>query len=92
LSDDPNAEPISRLSATTKTGDFQNSDLMMTMPLDLDVTFAGNDKPREAASTQHEPEQQPLVDSNFLDFDLDEPYTPGKSAEAAKGDKPDAKR
>jgi len=92
LSDDPNAEPISRLSATTKTGDFQNSDLMMTMPLDLDVTFAGNDKPREAASAQHEPEQQPLVDSNFLDFDLDEPYTPGKSAEAAKGDKPDAKR
>jgi hypothetical protein len=38
LSDDPNAEPISRLSATTRPGDFKSSD-MMTLPLDLDVSF-----------------------------------------------------
>jgi pilus assembly protein FimV len=65
LSDDPNAEPISRLSATTRPGDFKSSD-MMTQPLDLDVSFP-SEHPGEAAK-----------DSGFIDFDLNEPYQPKK--------------
>jgi len=65
LSDDPNAEPISRLSATTRPGEFKSSD-MMTLPLDLDVSFP--------------PEQSghAAKDSGFIDFDLNEPYEPKK--------------
>lgn len=73
--DDPGEEPISRLTATTQAGDFQQSDLM-TMPLDLDVSF-------EPGTTQDvEPTQAavrraggvaPAADSNFVDFDLNEP-------------------
>jgi len=81
LSDDPNAEPISRLSATTRPGDFQQSDLMMTLPLDLDVSRVPGDKPHEStapftAAGRREPDPPFLADSNFLDFDLNEPYTP----------------
>ena len=65
LSDDPNAEPISRLSATTRPGDFKSSD-MMTLPLDLDVSFPP-EKPGDAPK-----------DSGFIDFDLNEPYQPKK--------------
>ena len=80
LSNDPNAEPISRLSATTGVGDFQHSDVM-TMPLDLDVSFNPPDKPYEAAETLpaalRRSLDQPLpADSGFIDFDLDEPYKP----------------
>ena len=64
FNDDPNAEPISRLSATTTAlGEFQHSD-MMTLPLDLDVSFAPADKPQETAN------------SNFIDFDLTAPFKP----------------
>ena len=78
--DDPGEEPISRLTATTQAGEFQHSDLM-TMPLDLDVSF-------EAATTQ-EVETTPSAlrrtgafsqvgDSSFIDFDLNEPAAPVK--------------
>ena len=82
LSDDPNAEPISRLSATTRPGDFQQSELMMTLPLDLDVSLVPGDKPHEStapftAAGRREPDPPFLADSNFLDFDLNEPYAPG---------------
>jgi len=90
LSDDPNAEPISRLSATTRPGDFQHSELMMTLPLDLDVSLVPGDKPHELtaplpAGSRREPDPPFLADSNFLDFDLNEPYTP------APPDKPEPK-
>jgi hypothetical protein len=93
ISDDPNAEPISRLLATTGHGEFQHSD-MMTMPLDLDVTFGpGGNKP---AASPESAETLPAAlrrgadnpfpaDSNFLDFDLDEPYPqPDKPADPQK--------
>ncbi len=70
LDDDPNVEPISRLSATTRPGEFQNSD-MMTMPLDLDVSFGHGEKPFEGSATR--PFQ---ADSGFIDFDLSEPNKP----------------
>ncbi len=83
LSDDPDAEPISRLSAVTGPGDFQNSDLM-TMPLDLDVTFdPPANRAYESAETlpaalRRTPDQSFPTDSGFLDFDLNQPFDPGK--------------
>ena len=82
LTDDASAEPISRLMAATSQGDFQNSD-MMTMPLDLDVSFDPT-----ASSPVHEPvETTPGAllrtgerhfgrDSRFLDFDADDTHPP----------------
>lgn len=85
LSDDPNAEPISRLTATTRPADFRHSEMMLTLPLDLDVSTAPDDKSLEAtaplsATLRREPEPDPpfVADSNFLDFDLSEPYPPGE--------------
>jgi len=81
LSDDPNAEPISRLSATTRPGDFQHSDLMMTLPLDLDVSRDPGAKPKDTPETmpaalQHGEDEPFPADSGFIDFDLNEPYEP----------------
>lgn len=76
--DDPGEEPISRLSPNTEPGDFQNSD-MMTMPLDLDVSFGPNDTQgieTMPSALRHPEGKPPAADSNFIDFDLDEPYTP----------------
>ena len=74
LDDDPSPEPISRLMATTRPGEFQHSD-MMTLPLDLDVSFTQGekllDKPFEKSTTL--PFQG---DSGFIDFDLNEPHKP----------------
>lgn len=89
LSDDPNAEPISRLSAVTKPGDFEHSDLM-TMPLDLDVSFdPPANRAYEAAETlpaalRRTPDQSFPPESGFLDFDLNEPFEPGKKPSAKK--------
>ncbi|MEP6874097.1 MAG: hypothetical protein ABI887_07000 [Burkholderiales bacterium] len=84
LSNDPNSEPISRLSATTGLGEFQNSD-MMTMPLDLDISLDPPPANRayEASETlpaalRRTPDQSFPADSGFLDFDLNEPFEPGK--------------
>ena len=81
LSDDPNAEPISRLSATTRPGEFQHSDLMMTLPLDLDVSRDPGTKAPDAPETapaalQHSEDEPFPADSGFIDFDLNEPYQP----------------
>jgi len=81
LSDDPNAEPISRLSATTRPGEFQQSDLMMTLPLDLDVSRDPGAKSPDAPETmpaalQHGEDEPFPADSGFIDFDLNEPYQP----------------
>jgi hypothetical protein len=70
--DDPGAEPISRLTATTQAGDFQNSDLM-TMPLDLDVSF-GPGHAQDVESGRSRQGHGSASDSNFIDFDLDAPY------------------
>ena len=79
--DDPGEEPIARLTATTQAGDFQHSD-MMTMPLDLDVSF-GPDATQEIETTPSALRRtgafSQLGDSNFIDFDLNEPATPVKS-------------
>ena len=80
--DDPGEEPISRLTATTQSGDFQNSD-MMTMPLDLDVSFAGTREVETMPSALRRSGTSRLsTDSTFLDFNLDEtagpPATGGK--------------
>lgn len=82
LTDDPNAEPISRLSATSAKDDFKNSD-MATLPLDLDVSFS-TDRPGDTAETlpaalRRSADQAPL-DSGFIDFDLNEPYEPKKKS------------
>jgi hypothetical protein len=82
LSDDPNAEPISRLLATTGHGEFQHSDLM-TMPLDLDVSFGAADKAYESAETlpaalRRTGDEPFPTDSGFIDFDLNEPYKSAK--------------
>ena len=90
LGSDPHAEPISRLSATTGLGDFQNSDMMMTMPLDLDVSFDPPvNRAYEAADTlpaalRRAPDQSFPADSGFIDFDLNEPFESGKKP-GAKG-------
>ena len=83
LADEASAEPISRLMAATNHGDFQNSD-MMTMPLDLDVSFDPTAS-RTAYSEQVETTPAALLrtgerpfgrDSRFLDFDVDETHPP----------------
>ncbi len=73
--DDRGEEPIARLSANTESGDFQNSD-MMTMPLDLDVSFGPggtHDAETVPSALRRAPGQGFVGDSNFLDFNLDEP-------------------
>jgi pilus assembly protein FimV len=77
--DDPGEEPISRLSANTKSGDFQASALT-TMPLDLDVSSAPGSAhgPETAPSAQRRP-AEPKVDSIFIDFDLGTPAKAPKS-------------
>jgi len=75
LNDDPNAEPIARLSATTAPGELPPNDPMLTMPLDLDVSFGPDDNARESASELSRPTPE-AADSNFIDFDLDEPFVP----------------
>ena len=83
FSDDAPAEPISRLMAATNHGDFQNSDVM-TMPLDLDVSFDPLAS-RSAHPGHVETAPQALLrtpersfgrDSRFLDFDIDETGSP----------------
>jgi hypothetical protein len=78
LNDDPDAEPIARLSATTAHGGLPHrADLMMTMPLDLDVSFGPDDNARESGDALRRtapPSAAP--DSNFIDFDLGEPFKP----------------
>ena len=78
LNDDPDAEPISRLSATTAPAALppQGGDMMMTMPLDLDVSFGPNDNARASSDALSRPTEPPppAADSNFIDFDLGEPY------------------
>ena len=78
--DDPGEEPISRLSATTQSGDFQNSD-MMTMPLDLDVSFVP-DTPQDIetmpSALRRSGSSQFSTGSGFLDFNLDAPAQPMK--------------
>ena len=73
--DDPGEEPIARLTATTQAGDFQRSD-MMTIPLDLDVSF-GPGATQEVETTPSALRRSgafsQLGDSNFIDFDLNEP-------------------
>jgi len=78
--DDPGEEPISRLSATTQSGEFQHSD-MMTMPLDLDVSFGPGTQDVETmpSALRRTSASQFSGDSNFLDFNLDEPAKPPKS-------------
>ncbi|MDP9045186.1 MAG: hypothetical protein M3O01_10330, partial [Pseudomonadota bacterium] len=70
-------EPIARLSATTQPGDFQTSD-MMTLPVDLDVSFGeplrNQDMATRPTTPYRPPEAPAALDSNFIDFDLDVPY------------------
>ena len=79
--DDPGEEPISRLSATTQSGDFQSSD-MMTMPLDLDVSFSP-DETQGVETTPSALRSSSLpkfsADSSFIDFNLDELPKPPKT-------------
>jgi pilus assembly protein FimV len=73
--DDAGAEPIARLSATTRPGDFQHSD-MMTMPLDLDVSFGpGRTQGVETvpSALRRAVGQASASDPDFVDFDLDPP-------------------
>ncbi|HEY8706397.1 MAG TPA: hypothetical protein VIM34_00195, partial [Burkholderiaceae bacterium] len=58
--------PISRLTATIGPPDFQPSD-MVTMPLDLDVSFAPADGQRDR------------TEPGRVDFDLSEPTEPRKT-------------
>jgi len=78
--DDPGEEPIARLTPTTQSADFSHSDLM-TMPLDLDVSFGSANAqgletmpsaPRRSSASQFS------TGSNFIDFDLDAPAEPVK--------------
>jgi hypothetical protein len=81
LDEGPDAEPIARLSATARPSEFQASD-MMTLPVDVDVSFDLAEKPFEASTTM--PARVPArtldrpvsADSNFIDFDLNEPHKP----------------
>ncbi|MEP7102326.1 MAG: hypothetical protein ABI781_17585 [Burkholderiales bacterium] len=71
--DDPGEEPISRLSANTQSGEFQNSD-MMTMPLDLDVSFGpGTTQGVETmpSALRRSGASRLSNDSTFLDLNLD---------------------
>ena len=76
---DGNEAPISRLVAVTATDGFQHSE-MMTMPLDLDVSFApagAQHNPQTAPATVHRTADQPFhADSGFVDFDLSAPVQP----------------
>jgi pilus assembly protein FimV len=74
LSDDAVEEPITRLMATVPPGDFQSSDLM-TMPLDLDVSFAGGGSPGSATASR-DADARPEKVSNLIDFDLSLPPEP----------------
>ena len=47
---------------------------MMTMPLDLDVSFGGAERPPSALPRSPDHSFTAAADSNFIDFDLDEPY------------------
>ena len=89
LNDDPDAEPISRLSATTAPGALppQGGDMMMTMPLDLDVSFGPNDNARASGDALSRPTEPPppAADSNFIDFDLGEPYQPAPTKPPPEG-------
>ncbi len=76
--DDPGEEPISRLTPTTQSGDFVHSD-MMTMPLDLDVTFgpgATQDVETTPSALRRSGRPRLSADSHFIDFDLDAPAEP----------------
>ena len=84
LTDDAAEEPITRLMATTAPGDFQSSDLM-TMPLDLDVSFGGpGDAADKSPARQHADDQAAHI-SKFIDFDLSEPDVPPKPASPGRG-------
>ena len=89
LNDDPDAEPISRLSATTAPAALppQGGDMMMTMPLDLDVSFGPNDNARASGDALSRPTEPPppAADSNFIDFDLGEPYQPAPTKPPPEG-------
>ena len=64
--------------------------MMMTMPLDLDVSFDPPvNRAYEAADTlpaalRRAPDQSFPADSGFIDFDLNEPFESGKKP-GAKG-------
>jgi hypothetical protein len=85
LNDDPDAEPISRLSATTAAGDLQNNEVMMTMPLDLDVSFGPGDRSRESGDALRRTAEPPAATSNLIDFNLDVPYTPVATKPPSEG-------
>ena len=59
FNDEAAAEPIAHLMAATAPEDFKHSDLM-TLPLDLEVSFGGTGTPTPRAT-------------NIIDFDLSEP-------------------
>jgi pilus assembly protein FimV len=72
---EPDDEPVSRLSATPLSGDFQNSALR-TVPLDPAV-FGAAPPPDERTSAVPRPRDAAApVDSLFLDFNLDVPAPP----------------
>lgn len=93
LNEQSDAAPISRLMAATNQADFQNSD-MMTMPLDLDVSFdASVTSPLGRVAEPVETTPSALLrtgdrpfgrDSRFLDFDLDDPGTPAHPQRAPR--------
>ena len=73
--DEPIVQPVSRLLATpTKPAGFENSD-MMTLPLDLDVSFGPSPDPYDESvettpsALRRAPEQRFGTESGFLDFD-----------------------
>ena len=84
--DDASPPPVSRLLATPgRPGDFEPSD-MVTLPLDLDVSFGPaadpyDDSVETAPSALRRTPGQPFgAVSGLLDFDLDEVITkPGKT-------------
>ncbi len=96
LNDDPNVEPISRLSAKVAPPDFQNSDMMMTMPLDLDVSFGApitaSVSPIDRAAFESAEtlpaalrrDAPPAADSGFIDFDLNETFKPNDPNDPGK--------
>ena len=75
----PVAVPVTRLLARPgEPGDFENS-AMVTLPLDLDVSFGpapdpyGSGDETAPAALRRMPEQRGGTESGFLDFNLDEP-------------------
>ena len=87
FSDDASAEPNSRLMAASQNGAFVNSEMMRTMPLDLDVNFdtitlrgRSPDQGEASLSGLRHPGGRPFVaESGFLDFDLDEMHRTASS-------------